>query len=250
MRVKYLLSILLLLSIVGWGPFSLFQNHYDKVPGSETWISKDINKMAQPTELVSSKWIDKEVKVISAQANNINPAVLKLSLTAYQKARQQGLDDKELLTIIDYSKPSAERRLWVVDLKNHKVLFNTYVAHGKNSGGAVATSFSNQPSSLKSSIGVFITDDVYSGHDGYSLRIQGLEHGVNDNVYKRHVIFHGAAYVGADVAKHRGMMGRSWGCMAVSPETIRPLINTIKDKTLVFAYYPDRQWLKKSAFLT
>lgn len=231
MKVRYLLSILLLLTIVGWGPFLYFPEKYNTVPGSE-------------------KWVDTEIQTIESQADNLSPKVLKLSLTAYKKARKEGLDDKQLLTIIDYSKPSCERRLWVIDMKNEKVLFNTYVAHGKNSGKATATSFSNKPHSLKSSFGVFITDEVYTGHSGYSMRIHGLERGINDNVYERNVVFHGASYVGADIAKSRGMLGRSWGCMAVSKATAKPLINTIKDKTLVFAYYPDPKWLNSSAFLT
>lgn len=230
MKVRYLLSIMLLLCTVGWGPIGYFPT-YNTIPGSE-------------------KWIDPSIQKIESQANNLSPAVLKLSLTAYQKARKEGLDNKQLLTIIDYSKPSAERRLWVIDMKTAKVLFNTYVAHGKNSGKAMATSFSNQPHSLKSSFGVFLTDEVYTGHDGYSMRIQGLERGINDKVYERNVVFHGAAYVGADIAKSKGMMGRSWGCMAVSKDTVKPLINTIKDKTLVVAYYPDQKWLHTSSFLT
>jgi hypothetical protein len=231
MRVKYLLSIIVLLGIVGWGPLTLFSNNYAQVPGSE-------------------KWINQEIVTIGAQATNLDPNVLKTSLTAYEKAREQGLDDKQVLTIIDYSKPSNERRLWVVDLKSQRVLFNTYVAHGRNSGSLNATSFSNEPNSLKSSIGVFVTSEPYTGHDGYSLRIQGLEHGINDNVLRRQVVFHGAPYVSEAVAKSKGMMGRSWGCMAVSLNTIRPLINTIKEDTLVVAYYPDNHWLKKSTFLT
>lgn len=234
MKLKYLLSVLLFLGIVGWGPFSYFYeptNHYDQVPGSESWINK-------------------EIKALGSEIQNLNPKVLKLSLSAYQKAKQKGLIEKDVLTIIDYSMPSVECRLWVIDMKKHKVLFNTYVAHGKNSGDVNTTSFSNQPNSLKSSFGVFRTDEVYSGHHGSSLRIQGLEPGINDNAYRRNVVFHGAAYVSASFAKERKRLGRSWGCMAVSETTIKPLINTIKGKSLVFAYYPDHHWLKKSAFLT
>lgn len=229
MRLKYLLSGLLLLGIVGWGPLTFFAP-YTEVPNSE-------------------KWINKEIRAIGEQATNLDPKVLKLSLNAYQKAREEGLDDKQVLTIIDYSKPSNVKRLWVVDLKSEKVLFNTYVAHGKNSGELHATDFSNKPNSLKSSFGVFLTQDTYFGHEGYSLRISGLEPGINDNVLSRKIVFHGAPYVSAAVAKIHGMLGRSWGCMAVSQDTIRPLINTIKDKTLVFAYFPDEHWLKHSSFL-
>lgn len=228
MKMKYLLSIVLFLGIVGWGPFTYF--NYDQVPGSEQWINK-------------------EIKALASQTQNLNPKVLKLSLVAYQTAKEKGIPQKNILTIIDYSMPSSERRLWVIDLSKHKVVMNTHVAHGKNSGDAKTTSFSNQPNSLKSSFGVFVTDEMYSGNHGSSLRIQGLERGVNDNVYRRNVVFHGAAYVSDAVAKARGKLGRSWGCMAVSQKVINPLINTIKGKSLVFAYYPDRHWLKSSSFL-
>lgn len=228
MKMKYLLSIILFFGIVGWGPFTYF--NYDQVPGSE-------------------KWIDKEIKVLGSQAQNLNPKVLKLSLAAYQQAKERGIAQKSVLTIIDYSMPSSQQRLWVIDLNKNKVILNTYVAHGKNSGDANTTSFSNQHNSLKSSFGVFVTDEVYSGHHGSSLRIKGLERGINDNVYSRSVVFHGASYVSAAVAKARGKLGRSWGCMAVSEKTIKPLINVIKGKTVVFAYYPDHKWLKNSSFL-
>lgn len=228
--MKYLSLIFLLLSTTAW-----------------TWGSSDT--VTNQASKDSSDWLNQEAKVINAQATNLDPNVLKLGLTAYIKARQEGLDDKQLLTIVDYSKPSTENRLWVVDLKDNKVLFNTLVAHGKNSGTVNSTSFSNQFNSLKSSLGVFLTAQAYTGGDGYSLRMQGLESGVNDNAYQRNVVFHGAWYVSEAMAKARGMLGRSWGCMAVSQDTIRPLVNTIKDGTLVMAYYPDQKWLKTSSFL-
>ena len=147
--MKYALFIFTFLSITGWGPFSFF--------------------FGEPNNKVGSKgWIAKETKKINAQASNLDPAVLKISLTAYSKAREKGMDAKQLLTVIDYSKPSNERRLWVIDVKNTKVLFNTWVAHGKNSGGVNATTFSNDPRSLKSSLGVFVTLlNTYSGSHGY-----------------------------------------------------------------------------------
>ncbi len=225
--MRYIFFAFIFVCIVGWGSF----------------FSDEGNAMGSPG------WIAEESKLIDAQASNLDPTVLKIGLTAYLKARAQGLDQKQLLTVIDYSKPSNERRLWVIDVKNTKVLFNTWVAHGKNSGGLRATHFSNDAHSLESSLGVFVKESSYLGGHGYSMRIQGLEHGINDNVYHRDVVFHGAWYAGADVAKSRGMLGRSWGCMAVGEDTIQPLINTIKNNTVVVAYYPDKQWLKKSSFL-
>ena len=197
----------------------------------------------------SSSWINKEFRRIQTQMPSLNTSVLKLGLTAYSNAVKQGLGGKHILTIIDYSKPSSEKRLWVVDLKNNRVLMNTWVSHGRNSGGSMATSFSNQPGSLKSSVGLFLTDEPYEGGKGYSLRLRGLEKGINDNAYQRDIVIHGAWYVGPDVIRNSGQVGRSWGCPAVNPSLAKPLIDTIKNKTLVFVYYPDRQWIKHSVYL-
>lgn len=197
----------------------------------------------------SREWINNEIRIINAQADNIDEDVLKTSLNAYVHARRRGLDHKQLLTIIDYSKPSTERRLWVLDLKRNKVLFNTWVTHGKNSGELYSTSFSNSTGSLKSSLGVFLTEDSYTGGNGYSLRLNGLERGINDNAYNRNIVVHGAWYADPGFIRKYGQIGRSWGCPAVSPSQANSLINTIKNNTLVVAYYPDRSWLRRSSFL-
>lgn len=191
---------------------------------------------------------DDVINVIESQAPNLNREILKLSLTAYEHAQKKGVASNQLLTIVDYSKPSTERRLWVIDLTSKKVLFNTWVAHGKNSGNVNSSSFSNSPESLKSSIGVFVTTDIYSGKHGNSLHVQGLESGFNDNAYKRSIVFHGADYVSESIAQS-GRLGRSWGCWAVSQNVIASLIKTIKNGSLVVAYYPDKKWLNQSTFL-
>lgn len=234
MRIKQLLFLISIIGLLGlsW-PFN--------------WLFPNTN----PERLGTNAWINKQIEIIKAESNNINTKVLRLSLLAYVKARKLGLDNKELLTIIDYSLPSSEKRLWVFDLKHGHMLYNTYVSHGKNSGGSTSTSFSNKPGSLKSSLGVFVTDSVpYMGGNGYSLRIRGLEEGINDNAYNRDIVFHGARYVNAGTVAAYGQVGRSWGCPAVSERLAKPLIDTIKERTLVFAYYPDKNWLKKSKFLT
>lgn len=228
---KYVLFILAFLCITGWGP--LFTSSTNNAP------------------IGSQSWIDTETKILSSQAGNLDSSVLKLSLKAYSKALQQGLVNKHLVTIIDYSKPSTERRLWVVDVLRGKVLFNTWVSHGKNSGNVNATSFSNELGSLKSSLGVFLTDETpYQGGNGYSLRLLGLERGINDNAYRRNVVIHGAWYAEGEVAKRRGQLGRSWGCPAVTPKLVRPIIDTIKHRTLVFVYSHDRKWLSRSNFIS
>lgn len=188
-------------------------------------------------------------QVILSETQGLNPHVLNLALAAYKKVRQEGYDKQRVLTIVDYSKPSTQPRMWVIDLKTLKVAFQTLVAHGKNSGGNYADSFSNRPQSLKSSLGVYLTANTYVGHDGYSLRLNGLEPGFNSNALSRDIIVHPANYVSQTFADQHDRLGRSWGCFAVNPKISKQLINNIKGGTVIFAYYPDKQWLDHSQFI-
>lgn len=197
----------------------------------------------------SNLWLQREIQLLKSQARNIDDKVLRLALTAYMNTHKHGYVGKQILTVIDYSKPSTQKRMWVFDLRNNRTLFNTFVAHGKNSGGVNSNSFSNHPGSLKSSLGVFVTDTTYTGKNGYSLRLRGLDRGFNDSAYSRAIVVHGAAYASAANAARGQGLGRSWGCPAVSPALAKPIINTIKDRSVVFAYYPDRKWLSQSTFL-
>lgn len=186
---------------------------------------------------------------ILANAPELNPDVLKLSLKAYKHARKMGLDQQGILTIIDYSLPSAKRRLWVINVNSGKVKYHTLVAHGKGSGLTYATNFSNKPNSDASSIGVYLTDKTYSGKHGYSLRLKGLEKGFNDAIYKRAVVMHSAWYVNSNFANQNGRIGRSWGCPALDKKVASKVIDEIKDGSLIFAYYPDNNWLQNSSYL-
>ena len=188
---------------------------------------------------------------IISQTHNLRPQVLKTALKAYKHAWQNGLHyKKRYLTVIDYSMPSSKKRMWVIDLKKQKVLFHTLVAHGKNNGVNYATHFSNRPQSLESSIGLYLTKNTYEGHDGYSLILDGLDKGFNNNAERRHIIMHGAWYVGQDIINEHGRIGRSWGCPALSKKVATPIIHTIKNGTLVMAYYPNKNWLDHSVYLS
>lgn len=180
---------------------------------------------------------------------DINPRVLKLALTAHQKAKTMGVAQKSILTIIDYSLPSSEKRMWVVDMKNNKVMFHTHVAHGSGSGGNVAQKFSDVPGSYQTSLGVFVTGNTYQGKHGTSLELHGLEKGINGNALSRRIVIHGANYVNEGIVKQKGRLGRSWGCPALSEKMAQPIIQTIKNGSLVFSYYPDNKWLNRSKFL-
>jgi hypothetical protein len=158
----------------------------------------------------------------------------------FDKLIQQGkLANQSIISIIDFSLPSNKKRLFVIDLKNYKILFNTLVAHGKNTGYENAVSFSNQESSFKSSPGFYVTQETYEGKNGYSLKLEGLERGINDNALQRGIVVHGAPYVSDERANTPGgFVGRSQGCPAVPVQVSRPLINTIRNGTCLFIYHP------------
>ena len=180
----------------------------------------------------------------------IDPKVFALALEAASSAVASGqIAAPATLTVIDYSLPSTQPRMWVYDLRSHALLFQELVSHGRGSGKTMATSFSNEPESNKTSLGLFRTAETYVGQNGYSLRLDGLERGVNDRARERAIVMHGAPYVNAGTAKANGYLGRSLGCPAVRPEIARKLIDTVKSGGLLFAYYPDQTWLRSSDFL-
>jgi hypothetical protein len=144
---------------------------------------------------------------------------------------------------------SNKKRLFILDLKNYKILFNTYVAHGKNSGTEFASNFSNKPESLQSSPGFFVTKETYNGAHGLSLRLEGEEQGINDNALSRGIVMHAAAYVNEALANGRGFIGRSWGCPAVPPELHQAIINKIKNGSCLFLYTPDKKYISSSRIL-
>ncbi|BDM22442.1 murein L,D-transpeptidase catalytic domain family protein [Pseudomonas sp. LRP2-20] len=180
-------------------------------------------------------------------APNASLSTLALALTAYACASHSEAD--KLLTVIDYSKASRDKRLWVFDLRARKLLFEEWVAHGKNSGADVPTTFSNAPNSYQSSLGLYETGQIYSGKHGRSLRLQGLEPGFNDNSMSRAIVMHAAAYADPKVVPGLGRLGRSQGCPAVRPAIAGKLIDTLQRGSYVFAYYPQQDWLKTSRYL-
>jgi L,D-transpeptidase catalytic domain len=186
----------------------------------------------------------------NAALGGIDPKVLSLAIEAASAAVTRGqAAAPATLTVIDYSRPSTEKRMWVYDVRTHALLFDELVSHGRGSGRTMSTSFSNDPESNKSSLGLFRTAEAYMGHNGYSLRLDGLEAGVNDHARARAIVIHGAPYVNAATAKANGYLGRSLGCPAVRPEIAHALIDAVKGGGLVFAYYPDQAWLNSSSYL-
>ena len=184
-------------------------------------------------------------RTLTRLAPDADPAVLRLAARALTCASANA----RRLAVIDYSLPSTQRRLWVFDLARRRLLFEELVSHGRGSGDVQARVFSNSPESHQSSLGLFRTLDSYQGHNGYSLRLEGLEPGINDLAYQRAIVIHGADYVSDAFIERTGRLGRSQGCPAVRREVSRPLIDSIKEDQYLFAYYPDRKWLAESALL-
>ena len=184
---------------------------------------------------------------ITREAPELAPEVLALSLRAYAEAKDRKLVSRPRLAIIDYRLPSSDKRLWILDLTEGTVLFHDWVAHGKNSGEAFAKNFSNTPESLQTSLGLFAAGNTYRGKHGYSLRLHGLEKGINDKAFARSIVIHGADYVSPKFLQRLGRMGRSWGCPALPRASSNSIIDAIKDGGALVAFAPE--WEAKSVFL-
>ena len=185
-----------------------------------------------------------------AEIGALDRDVLDLALGAASCAVRSGaVKSPRTLTVIDYSRPSSQERLWVLDIKTGELLYEELVAHGQGTGADKATRFSNNDESHQTSLGLFVTDTTYVGKNGYSLRLDGLDKGYNDRARQRAIVMHGAPYVNEAFVKANGRLGRSWGCPAVSDAVARELIDRVKGGNLVFAYYPDAEWLKSSKYL-
>lgn len=201
--------------------------------------SADINPSV---EIYNSLHFDSEILDIS---------VFSKALLGFENLKKSGKIPQEssILTICDFSLSSNKNRMWVIDVNERKVLYNTLVAHGKNTGEEFAENFSNRESSLQSSIGFFITDDTYIGENGLSLKLHGMDEGYNDAALKRLIVMHGADYVSPDFALKHKRIGRSWGCPAVPRALAKPIIDTIKNQNVLFIYYPNQEYFDHSEWL-
>jgi hypothetical protein len=208
-------------------------------------VKKSAAVSVGPTPVIKSVYDSLHLKI-----SGLSRQAFEYAKKGLEKLTEQGrVNNSSIVAIADFSLPSTSKRLFVLDLKNYKVLFNTFVAHGKNSGREWANSFSNQPSSLKSSPGFYVTHETYNGHNGYSLKLEGVEKGINDNASERAIVMHGSDYVNQSVANAKGYIGRSWGCPAVPAAEAVPIINTIKGGSCLFIYSPDQGYISHSSIL-
>lgn len=183
--------------------------------------------------------------------NDAMPAkdVFANGMKGYNKLKEDGKIKNEILTIVDFGKASTKKRMWILDMKSQKVLFNTYVAHGKNTGGNKALKFSNTPNSLQSSLGFYVTAETYYGKNGLSLFIDGMEKGFNSKARERYVVIHGADYATESFIERNGRLGRSYGCPAVPQEISKEIIDLIKGQSALFIYHPNQKYLQNSEYL-
>ena len=222
------------------GVFSLLSNSISNSAPGEIKINSDdeiISDVEYQQLLLTSLYTDCELK------DKLDFNVFKNAMDGYNSI---DVSNKRLLSIIDYSKPSSEKRFFIIDVENHKLLYNTLVAHGKKSGYVNATKFSNKYGSHKSCLGFFRTGKSYYGKRGYSLELEGLEKGINDNAKSRGIVIHGANYVNERIANGNGVIGRSWGCPAVSKKLSKEIINLLKDGTLLYIYADDELYNENS----
>lgn len=184
-------------------------------------------------------------------SEKLSEEVFRKAMKGFESLKKAGKlpEDSHILSICDFSLSSNVKRLWIIDTESGKLLFNSLVAHGKNTGEEFATNFSNTENSLQSSMGFFITEDTYEGENGYSLKLEGMDNGYNDAAMRRAIVMHGADYVSPEFAARHKRIGRSWGCPAVPRELAAPIINTVKGKNCLFIYYPDQGYLSSSQWL-
>lgn len=207
-----------------------------------TVTAKDHSTTLPASELASGEQLFEEMNL----AGTVNFIAFRQAVAGYNKINQK---KKTIMTLIDFSKPSTEKRLFIFDMKAKKLLYSSVVSHGKNSGEKYATNFSNEYGSYKSSLGFYITENTYQGKNGYSLILNGLEKGINDRAKERAIVVHGASYANPSVATSSGRLGRSFGCPALPPSLAKPIINTIKDGSVLFIYANNKDYLAQSTFL-
>jgi hypothetical protein len=188
--------------------------------------------------------------VLNLEQKGLSKQAFEYACKGYQRLWKKRVIAKDAyLVICDFSQSSNNKRLYLIDMINNEVVLNTYVAHGRKSGGEYATRFSNKLQSLQSSLGFYVTEKTYYGEHGLSLRMKGLEPGYNDKAYRRRVVVHGADYIGNSWLQRNNYMGRSYGCPAIPKNESNFLINTIKNGSCLFIYHPSKNYLKGSKLL-
>lgn len=209
-------------------------------------VSDSTNSVLPTTVLTSSKIYDS----LNLDMRGLSEQAFSYAYKGYEYLKAKGkIANDNIISIADFSRPSSQKRFFVIDIKNFKILFNTYVAHGQGSGAAMATAFSNIPESYQSSLGFYTTSSTYIGKNGYSMHLEGMERGINDKANERAIVMHGAPYVSENFINNLGFLGRSWGCPAVPEKLNKPIIEKIKNGTCLFIFSKNEKYLNNSRIL-
>ena len=221
------------ISVIGWKPV---------IAGKAT-----TNFKTAAAKGLFEQYAETVYQAAKLQEAGLSMEVFQKALTGYfnLKTANKLSQNSSVITVVDFTKPSREKRMWIIDLLSKQLLLNTWVAHGKGSGDDIANQFSNNDESHQSSLGFYVTDDVYNGKHGRSLRLDGLDEGFNSNARARAIVLHAADYVSQSAIEQMGRLGRSFGCPAVSPEVVGQVINTIKGKTVLFINGNDPNYSSK-----
>jgi hypothetical protein len=225
--------LLISIAIISWKPVRFNRTNTNLVANSpKDLFEKYVNEIYQEADL---------------QASGLDEVVFQKAVTGFfnLKAANMLPEGSNVITVVDFNKPSHEKRMWIVDMLTRQLMINTWVAHGSGSGDDVASNFSDDVDSHQSSLGFYITDDVYFGKHGRSLHLDGLDQGFNTSARAREIVVHAADYVGENIINQKGRLGRSWGCPAVSPEVAGQVIDEIKGKTVLFINGNDNSYTSK-----
>lgn len=240
--IRYASAMLLMVILLSNSSSSLFEKQNDGLLAIAA-SSESINEITtlKPVELYR-EW--------DLESSGLSLAAFEMAHKGFSLLEAGNrLHNANLLTIIDYSMPSSQKRLFVLEMVTGKIIFNSLVAHGRNSGYNYATAFSNRSESHQSSLGFFITLNSYVGENGYSLKLQGCESGINDKAYRRAIVLHGADYVSESFIQRNGYLGRSHGCPAVPVSLSKKIIDVIKGGSCMFLYYPSKKYIQRSKIL-
>lgn len=213
-----------------------------------------INEIPATAEVLPTLSLEEEINQLYTSFSALNTNLPSLSsfqngMMGYYKLQDRGLVEKKILTIIDFSLSSTQKRMWVLDMENHEVLIHSVVAHGKNTGNEFATKFSNTVNSLQSSLGFYITGETYMGGNGLSLFIDGMEEEFNSKARERYVVIHGADYANPESISNMGRLGRSYGCPAVPTALTQEFIDTIKNNSVLYIHSNDKVYAKNSKMI-
>ena len=242
--IKKITALSLFLTLTASFAFTAYKPAENPVPAEEIAATIEVT---EPTA-------EEKIEILYetfATANVNMPSLVSFNyaLTGYNKLEAEEKIENRLLSIVDFSLPSTEKRLWILDMETNEVLYHTYVSHGKNTGDNMATNFSNTPNSLQSSLGFYVTAETYYGKNGLSLFIDGMEEGFNSKARERYVVIHGADYAKEESIKRLGRLGRSYGCPAVPSEVSKEIINKIKGGSALFIYHTSEDYIANSTYI-